>query len=153
MSFRLKNAPMVFMELMNSIFQDYLKSLLIVFIDYILIYSKNEIEHKSHLKLDLHVVKKHQLYEKFSKCEFWLRSISFLGHVISGESKEVDPKKRMRSKIVLDIDSHGQKKLLEFSWYKSFFHGFSSIESPLKALNLKKVMFEWPEAFEKVLKS
>ena len=66
---------------------------MIVFIDDILIYSKNYNDHKSHLRLALQVLKHHKLYDKFSKFMFWLRSIAFLGHVISGEGEEVNPKK------------------------------------------------------------
>ena len=81
---------MEFIDLMNRVFRDYLDSFVIVFIDDILIYSKNEDEHESHLRLALQILKKHQLYAKFSKCEFWLRSIAFLGHIISSDGVEVD---------------------------------------------------------------
>ena len=76
---------------------------MIVFIDDILIHSKNENEHEIHLRLTLHVLKEHQLYSKFSKCEFWLRLVAFLGHVISGEGVKVDAKKIYASKISLDL--------------------------------------------------
>ena len=81
------------MDLMNNVFCEYLDSFVIVFIDDILIYSKTKEEHEQHLRLTLQVLRQHQLYAKFSKCEFWLRSVTFLGHVVSNHSIEVDPRK------------------------------------------------------------
>ena len=81
------------MNLINRVFQDYLDSFMIVFIDNLLIYSKNEKEHESHFRMALQVLKEHKLYAKFSKCEFGLRSVAFLGHIILFEVIEVDPKK------------------------------------------------------------
>ena len=92
MSFGLTNAPTTFMYLMNKVFQDYLDSFLIVFID--VIYFKNEYDHESHLRLALQVLKEHQLYAKSSKCEFLVRSVAFLGHIISGDGVEVDVKEK-----------------------------------------------------------
>ena len=94
MSFGLTNALAAFMDLMNRVFRDYLDSFVIVFIDDILIYSKNEDEHESHLRLALQVLKEHQLYAKFSKYEFLLWSVAFLFHIIYGNVVEVDLKKR-----------------------------------------------------------
>ena len=85
---------MIFMDLTNRVFRDYLDSFVIVFIDDILIHSKNDNEHESHLMLALQVLKDHLLYAKFSKCKFWLRLVAFFGHVISGEGLEVYPKKK-----------------------------------------------------------
>ena len=76
---------------------------MIVFIDDILICSKNENDHESYLRLAIKVLEEHQLYEKFSKCVFWLRLVAFLGHVISGEGVKVDAKKIYASKISLDL--------------------------------------------------
>ena len=81
------------MDLMDRFFRDYLDSFVIVFIDDILIYSKNENENEIHLLLALQVLKEHQLYAKFSKCDFLLRLVSFLGHIIFVEGVEVDTKK------------------------------------------------------------
>ena len=78
---------------MNLVFRNFLDSFVIVFIDDILIYSKSEDDHMNHLRIVLQVLKDHQLYAKFSKCEFWLRSVAFLGHIVSSEGIEVDPKK------------------------------------------------------------
>ena len=77
------------MDLMNRVFREYLDSFVIVFIDDILIYSKTKEEHEQHLRLTLQVLRQHQLYAKFSKCEFWLRSVTFLGHVVSGQGVEM----------------------------------------------------------------
>ena len=93
MSFGLTNAPTAFMDLMKRVFQNYLDSFVIVFIDDILVYSKNVGDHMNHLRLVLQVLKEHQLFAKYSKCEFWLRSVKFLGHIISSEGVKVDPKK------------------------------------------------------------
>ena len=93
MYFGLTNVPAVFMDLINRVFRDYLDSFVIVFIDDILIYSKTEDEHESHLWLALQVLKEYKLYAKFSKCDFSLRSVDFLGHIISSDGVELDPKK------------------------------------------------------------
>ncbi|GJZ24852.1 hypothetical protein Tco_0562311 [Tanacetum coccineum] len=93
MPFGLTNAPAIFMDLMNSICRSYLDKFVIVFIDDILIYSKTQEEHVEHLRLVLGLLKKEKLYAKFSKCEFWLREVQFLGHVINGNGIHVDPSK------------------------------------------------------------
>ncbi|KAL4038486.1 hypothetical protein IC575_002107 [Cucumis melo] len=83
MSFGLTNAPAVFMDLMNRVFREFLDTFVIVFIDDILIYSKTEAEHEEHLRMVLQTLRDNKLYAKFSKCEFWLKQVSFLGHVVS----------------------------------------------------------------------
>ena len=93
MSFGLNNAPAYFMNMMNKVFMEFLDKFVVVFIDDILVYSKNEKEHKEHLRLVLGKLTEHQLYVKFSKCEFWLKEVGFLVHVISGEGIAVDPTK------------------------------------------------------------
>ncbi|GJT30553.1 putative reverse transcriptase domain-containing protein [Tanacetum coccineum] len=93
MPFRLTNAPKVFMDLMNRVCKPYLDRFMIVFIDDILIYSKSRKEHEGHLKLILKLLKEEELYAKFSKCEFWLSKVQFLGHVIDSEGIHVDPTK------------------------------------------------------------
>jgi hypothetical protein len=91
--FGLTNAPAIFMNLMNKTFMPYLDKFVIVFIDDILIYSKNKEDHAKHLRIALQVLREHQLYAKFSKCEFWLDQVEFLGHVISKEGIAVNPSK------------------------------------------------------------
>ncbi|GKE49793.1 putative reverse transcriptase domain-containing protein [Tanacetum coccineum] len=91
--FRLTNAPAVFMDLMNRVCKPYLDKFVIIFIDDILIYSKSKEEHAEHLKLILELLKKEELYAKFSKCDFWLSRVQFIGHVIDSEGIQVDPAK------------------------------------------------------------
>ncbi|GKB67442.1 putative reverse transcriptase domain-containing protein, partial [Tanacetum coccineum] len=93
MPFSLTNAPAIFMDLMNRVCKPYLDRFVIVFINDILIYSKSRKEHEGHLKLILNLLKKEELYAKFSKCEFWLSKVQFFGHVIDSEGIYVDPAK------------------------------------------------------------
>ncbi|GJS53413.1 putative reverse transcriptase domain-containing protein [Tanacetum coccineum] len=93
MSFGLTNAPAVFMDLMNRVCKPYLDKFVIVFIDDILIYSKSKKEHEEHLRQILKLLKKEELYAKFSKCEFWISRVQFLGHVIDCRGIHVDPAK------------------------------------------------------------
>ena len=93
MSFGLTNAPAYFMNMMNKVFTGFLDKFVVVFIDDILVFSKNKQEHEVHLRLVLEKLREHQLYAKFSKCEFWLDEVAFLGHVISGNGVAVDPSK------------------------------------------------------------
>ena len=85
MSFGLTNAPATFMDLMNQVFRPYLERFVIIFIDDILVYSRSELEHERHMGLVLQTLKQYQLYAKFSKCEFWLGRVGFLGHVVSAD--------------------------------------------------------------------
>ena len=104
MSFGLTNAPTKFMDLMNRVFQSYLDSFFIVFIDDMLVYSKNEGDHMDHLRVVLQVLKEYKLFAKYSKCEFWLRLVAFLGN--SSEGVEVDSRKTEVSRIGLTIDTN-----------------------------------------------
>ncbi len=81
------------MELMNTIFRPYLDQFVVAFIDDILVYSRTAEEHDRHLQIVLQTLREKQLYAKLSKCEFWLKEISFLGHVVSVEGIKVDPSK------------------------------------------------------------
>jgi hypothetical protein len=92
-SFGLTNAPAYFIYLMNKVFMEYLDKFMVVFIDDILIFSKNEEEHDEHLHLVLQKLRENQLYAKLNKCEFWLKEVSFLGHIISEGGIFVDPSK------------------------------------------------------------
>ncbi|WVZ80643.1 LOW QUALITY PROTEIN: hypothetical protein U9M48_028102, partial [Paspalum notatum var. saurae] len=93
MSFGLTNAPAFFMYLMNSVFMNELDKFVVVFIDDILVYSKNEKEHEEHLRIVLSRLREHKLYAKFSKCAFWLKEVAFLGHILSAKGVVVDPGK------------------------------------------------------------
>jgi hypothetical protein len=93
MSFGLTNAPAYFIYMMNKVFMEYLNKFIVVFIDDILVYSRNEEEHEGHLRLVLQKLRDHKLYAKLSKCEFWLKQVAFLGHVVSKGGISVDPSK------------------------------------------------------------
>jgi hypothetical protein len=154
MSFGLTNASAFFMNLMNSVFMDYLDKFMVVFIDDILIYSQSEEEHVDHLKMVLQRLREHQLYAKLSKCEFWIDQVMFLGHIINKDGLVVDPKK------VADIlnwkaptDARGVKSFIGMAGcYRRFIEGFSKIARPMTTLLANKVEFKWTqkcqEAFE-----
>ncbi|KAL0545719.1 hypothetical protein IC582_015610 [Cucumis melo] len=150
MSFGLTNAPAVFMDLMNRVFKDFLDSFVIVFIDDILIYSKTEAEHEEHLHQVLETLRANKLYAKFSKCEFWLRKVTFLGHVVSSEGVSVDPTKIEavtnwpRPSTVSEIRSF----LGLAGYYRRFVEDFSRIASPLTQLTRKGTPFVWSPACE-----
>jgi hypothetical protein len=93
MSFGLTNAPTFFMNLMNSVFMDYLDKFVVVFIEDILIYSQSKEEHAGHLRMVLQILREHQLYAKLSKCKFWIDEVLYLGHIINKEGLAMDPKK------------------------------------------------------------
>ena len=93
MPFGVANAPAIFMDLMNRVFSLFLDKFVVIFIDDILIYSKDEEEHAKHLRIVLQTLRREKLYAKLSKCEFWLKSVAFLGHIASGEGITVDPSK------------------------------------------------------------
>jgi len=139
MSFGLTNAPATFMRLMNSIFMDYLDKFVVIYIDDILIYSKTDEEHDEHLRLVLTRLREHRLYAKFSKCEFWLDKLVFLGHVISANGVEVIPDK---IQAILDWKTPmSVKDIRSFlglaGYYRRFIEGFSKIAKALTGL-LKK---------------
>ena len=89
MPFGLTNVQAVFIDLMHRVFQPYLDQFVVVFVDDILIYSQSEREHEYHLRIILQLLRDHQLYAKFSKCEFWLTKVRFLGHVVSASGVSV----------------------------------------------------------------
>ncbi|GKA80959.1 putative reverse transcriptase domain-containing protein [Tanacetum coccineum] len=150
MPFGLTNAPAVFMDLMNRVCKPYLDKFVIVFIDDILIYSKNKKEHEEHLKAILELLKKEELYAKFSKCEFWIPKVQFLGHVIDSQGIHVDP-----AKIESIKDWASPKTPTEIrqflglaGYYRRFIEGFSKIAKPMTKLTQKKVTFEWGDKQE-----
>jgi len=89
----LTNAPAYSVDLMNRVFRDQLNKFVLVFVDDILVYSRNEEDHKTHLRIVLEILRKHQLKAKFSKCHFWKSEVRFLGHVVFGNGIAVDPAK------------------------------------------------------------
>jgi hypothetical protein len=133
MSFGLTNAPAYFMYLMNSVFMQELDQFVVVFIDDILIYSKNLEDHVNHLHVVLQRLRDHHLYAKFSKCEFWLDTIKFLGHTISSNGISVDPSKVQE---VLDWEPptsvHQIRSFLSLAgYYRRFITDFSRIAKPM----------------------
>ncbi|GJY72927.1 putative reverse transcriptase domain-containing protein [Tanacetum coccineum] len=150
MPFGLTNAPAVFMDLMNRVCKPYLDKFMIVFIDDILIYSKNKQEHEEHLKLILELLKKEELYAKFSKCEFWILKVQFLGHVIDSQGIHVDPAKIESIKDWASPKSPTEiRQFLGLAgYYRRFIEGFSKIAKPMTKLTQKKVKFEWGDKQE-----
>jgi hypothetical protein len=145
MSFGLTNASGYFMYLMNKVFMEYLDKFVMVSIDDILIYSRSEEEHEEHLRLGLQKLREYRLYAKLSKCEFWLKQVTFLGHVISKGGISMD-----RSKVqdvlswnvptsVNDIQSF----LGLTGYYWRFIEGFLKISNPITELLKKDRKFEW----------
>ncbi|CAN6486610.1 unnamed protein product [Victoria cruziana] len=151
MPFGLTNAPAAFMDLMNRIFYDLLDDYVIVFIDDILVYSDDKTMHSFHLAEVLKRLRQNKLYAKFSKCEFWLKKVSFLGHIISKDGVTVDP---MKVKAVHDWSTpRNISEICSFlglaGYYRKFIQDFSRIASPMTKLLQKGVKFTWSEACEK----
>jgi hypothetical protein len=147
-SFGLTNAPAYFMYLMNKVFMEFLNKFVVVFIDDILVYSKNEEEHEEHLRLVLQKLRENQLYAKLSKCEFWLSEILFLGHVTTDGGVAVDPGK-VRDVLKWEtptLVSEIQSFLRLAGYYRRFIEGFSKIVKPLNSLLEKGKEFVWSEA-------
>nr|GFA26726.1 putative reverse transcriptase domain-containing protein [Tanacetum cinerariifolium] len=150
MPFGLTNAPAVFVDLMNRVCKPYLEKFMIVFIDDILIYSKDEKEHEEHLKAILELLKKEELYAKFSKCEFWIPKVQFLGHVIDSQGIHVD-----HAKIESIKDWASPKSPTEIhqflglaGYYRRFIEGFSKVARPMTKLTQRKIKFEWRDKQE-----
>nr|GFC17958.1 putative reverse transcriptase domain-containing protein [Tanacetum cinerariifolium] len=150
MPFGLTNAPAVFMDLMNPVCKPYLDKFVIVFIDDILIYSKDEKEHEEHLKAILELLKKEELYAKFSKYEFWIPKVQFLGHVIDSQGIHVDP--AMIESVKDWASPKSPTEIRQFlglaGYYRRFIEGFSKIAKPMTKLTQKKVKFEWGDKQE-----
>nr|GFB83760.1 putative reverse transcriptase domain-containing protein [Tanacetum cinerariifolium] len=144
MPFGLTNAPAVSMDLLNRVCKSYLDKFVIVFIDDILIYSKNEKEHEEHLKAIIELLKIEELYAKFSKCEFWIPKVQFLGHVIDSQGIHVDPAKIRFVKYWASPRSPTEihQFLGLMGYYGRFIEGFSKIAKPMTKLTQKKVKFE-----------
>jgi hypothetical protein len=144
MSFGLTNAPAYFMYLMNNMFMEYLDKFVVVFIDGILIFSKTEEEHEKHLRMVLEKLRSNQLYAKFSRCEFWLTEVAFLGHVISAGGVSVDPS---NVKYVLNwMPPMNASEIQSFlglaGYYRRFINDFSKIAKPMTRLLEKNKDFD-----------
>jgi hypothetical protein len=151
MSFGLTNAPAYFMYLMNPVFMNELDKFVVVFTNDILIYSTSEAEHAKHLRFVLQRLRDHKLYAKFSKCEFWLDSVKFLGHTISKDGISVDP-----SKVQEVMDWKPPKSVHQIrsflglaGYYRWFILDFSRIAKPMTELLKKGVKFVWSEECDK----
>ena len=155
MPFGLTNALATFMDLMHRVFQPYLDQFLVVFVDDILIYSQSEEEHEDHLRVILQLLRDDHLYAKFSKCEFWLTEVGFLGHVVLASGVSVDPEKVEavmsweRPKSVFEIRSF----LGLAGYYRRFIGDFSRLVAPITRLTRKEVKFEWNDLCEKAFQT
>nr|CAB3502859.1 unnamed protein product [Digitaria exilis] len=149
-SFGLTNAPAYFMNMMNKVFMDELDKFVVVFIDDILIFSETEEEHEEHLRIVLEKLRQNQLYAKFNKCEFWMKRVAFLGHVLTAEGVAVDPEKIQavsgwqQPKNVSEVRSF----LGLAGYYRRFIENFSKIAKPMTELLRKDTLFEWTEKCE-----
>ena len=138
------------MDLMNRVFRPFLDRFVIVFIDDILVYSTSEEEHALHLRLVLQTLRGHPLYAKFSKCEFWLDQVAFLGHVVSEDGIQVDPKKIEaitewpRLTIITEVRSF----LGLAGYYRRFVKDFSKIAASLTKPTQKNMKFVWTDRCE-----
>ncbi|WVZ93955.1 hypothetical protein U9M48_039904 [Paspalum notatum var. saurae] len=145
MSFGLTNAPAFFMYMMNSVFTNELDKFVVVFIDDILIYSKSKKEHEEHLRIVLTRLREHKLYAKFSKCAFWLKEESFLGHILSEKGVAVDPSK------VKDVLNWKQPETVTEIWsfiglagyYRRFIKDISKTAKPMTSLTKKNAKYVW----------
>ena len=150
MSFGLTNAPAYFMGMMNKVFMEYLDKFVVVFIDDILVYSKNEEEHSEHLRLVLGRLREQQLYAKFSKCQFWLKEVEFLGHVLSGAGVAVNPNKI--SDVLNWRTPSNVSEIRSFlglaGYYRRFIENFSKIAKPMTDLLKKNHKYTWTDECE-----
>lgn len=150
MSFGLTNAPAYFMNMMNKVFMEFLDKFVVVFIDDILIYSKDEEEHEEHLRMILDKLREHRLYAKFSKSEFWLSQVAFLGHIVSAGGIAVDP-----AKVEAVMDWKQPRSVTEVrsflglaGYYRRFIEGFSRLAKPMTQLLKKEKKFDWSSSCE-----
>jgi hypothetical protein len=145
MYFGLTNAPTYFMYLMNNVFMEYLDKFVVVFIDDILIFSNTEEEHEKHLRMVLEKHRSNQLYAKFSKCEFWLTEVTFLGNVISAGGVSVDPSKvKNMLNWMPPMNSSEIRSFLRLAgYYRRFIKDFFKIAKPMTRLLEKNKDFDW----------
>ncbi|GJS39428.1 putative reverse transcriptase domain-containing protein [Tanacetum coccineum] len=147
MPFGLTNAPAVFMDLMNRVCKPYLDKFVIVFIDDILIYSCNKEEHTDHLRIILELLKKEKLYAKFSKCDFWISIVQFLGHIIDSQGIHVDPAKieAVKNWAPPNTPIEIRQFLGLAGYYRRFIKDFSKIAKSLTELTQKNKKYIWGE--------
>ena len=143
MSFELMNAPAFFVDLMNRVFREYLDRFVLVFIDDILVYSKDEREHEYHLRVVLGTLRQNQLKAKIFKCHFWKKEVKFLGHVVSEKGLSVNPDKIevvnnwKRPETMIEI-----RNFLGLAGYsRRIIKDFSRIAAPLTKLTRKDVKY------------
>jgi hypothetical protein len=150
MPFGLTNAPAVFMDLMNRVCRPYLDKFVIVFIDDILIYSKSKDEHAEHLRKVLELLRNEKLYGKFSKCEFWLEEVHFLGHVVNKNGIQVDPSKidSVKNWRTPETPTEVRQFLGLAGYYRRFIENFSKIAQPLTQLTQKDRPYVWGDKQE-----
>ncbi|KAI3499626.1 hypothetical protein L1887_35430 [Cichorium endivia] len=150
MPFGLTNAPAVFMVLMNRVCRPYLDKFVIVFIDDILVYSRSKEDHEQHLRLMLNLLKEQKLYAKFTKCEFWIREVHFLGHVVGKEGIHVDPAKieAIKKWEAPRTPTEIRQFLGLAGYYRRFIENFSKTAQPLTTLTQKDRKFLWEEKQE-----
>ncbi|GJZ83370.1 hypothetical protein Tco_0648543 [Tanacetum coccineum] len=155
MPFGLTNAPAIFMDLMNRVRRPYLDKFIIVFIDDMLIYSRNKEDHEQNLKIILELLKDQKLYAKFSKCEFWLQEVHFLGHVVNAEVIHVDPAKveAIKKWEVPRTPTEIRQFLGLAGYYRRFIENFSKIAKPLTKLTQKTKDFFWEEKQEEAFQT
>jgi len=151
MPFGLTNAPAIFIDIMNRVFHQYLDQFVIVFIDDILVYSKDKKQHEEQLRILLKTLRKEKLYVKFKKCKFWLNRVSFIGHVVTAQGTQVDPVKVEAVSNWPRPTSVGKVRsfLGLAGYYRRFIEGFSRIVGPMTPLTRKGVKFQWMEKCEK----
>jgi len=151
--FGLTNAPALFMALMNRVFQPYLDKFVVVFIDDILVYSNSFEEHEEHLRQTLQTLRDHQLYAKLSKCEFWLKRVTFLGHVICHFSRRCFCSPQKVEAVLKWERPTSVTEMRSFlglaGYYRRFIEGFSLIATPLTQLTRKNKKWVWSEECEK----
>ncbi|GKB23702.1 reverse transcriptase domain-containing protein [Tanacetum coccineum] len=150
MPFGLTNAPAVFIDLMNRVCKPYLDKFVIAFIDDIIIYSRNEEEHANHLRIILELLRKEELYAKFSKCDFWIRIVQFLRHLIDNQGLHVDPAKieAVKNWTSPTTPTEIRQFLGLADYYRRFIKGFSKITKPLTKLTQKNKKYIWGEEQE-----